>query len=901
MGKNRINGFDYVQTSGGIEEYKISSNGLTVLLLEDHSAPVVTFMVTYHVGSRNEAIGHTGSTHLLEHLMFKGSRNFNKKRGTAIWTVLQDVGARINATTWLDRTNYFELLPSEHLETAIAIESDRMRNAFLREEDREPEMTVVRNEFERGENDPFDALDKNIWATAYQAHPYHHSTIGWRSDIENVSTERLREFYNTYYWPNNATVTIIGDFEKEDALKLVRKYFGKHKKSPQNIPEMYTTEPKQEGPRRFVIKRKGETGIVGIAHKSPQGLNDDTYALQVLSKILGGGKSSRFYKKIVDKGLATGMFMWDFPFKDNGLYATYVFMTPSTDHGDVERLVLKEYEIIKKNGIKKNELERAKAQIRSEMAFSRDGSYSIASSLNEAIAIGDWTFYTTYSEKIKTVTAEDVQNAAIKYLQEDQSTTGYFIPEVNNGSDETHGAQNVHQPLNYRPEGFSEKGEKNKKLRRVKTVTQQSSISSQLITSSPIEGLVLKTIKTPIKDVITITGSILGGDLFSPQTNKAIAELTADMLDEGTTKHNKFEISEQLESVGASLSFSSDKYRIRFNAHCLKEDVSLVIELLGEQLRFPALNKDDLKNLKKRHVGNLQKAKDNTRTQAMGEFSRILYPENHPNYSREIDDEIADVEKTTVADLKAYHKKNYGLGKMLFIAVGDIDNAIISKALQKAFGDWNVSDLTLPTRNLSANKALVTTQYITMEDKTSADMFIGLPIGIDSKHDDYYALMVGNYILGGNFAARLMQTVRDQMGLTYGIYSSIRGVGNGNDGYWSVWGTFAPNLLQEGKSAALDQINNWVKGITNEELNAKKETIKGSYKVGLATTGGLAGQILMNTEKGYEDIMLDDYPNIINKLTLNQVNAAIQKYINPKNLITVAAGTINKEGKPLEK
>jgi predicted Zn-dependent peptidase len=188
-----------------------------------------------------------------------------------------------------------------------------------------------------------------------------------------------------------------------------------------------------------------------------------------------------------------------------------------------------------------------------------------------------------------------------------------------------------------------------------------------------------------------------------------------------------------------------------------------------------------------------------------------------------------------------------------------------------------------------------------MEDKTSADMFIGLPIGIDSKHDDYYALMVGNYILGGNFAARLMQTVRDQMGLTYGIYSSIRGVGNGNDGYWSVWGTFAPNLLQEGKSAALDQINNWVKGITNEELNAKKETIKGSYKVGLATTGGLAGQILMNTEKGYEDIMLDDYPNIINKLTLNQVNAAIQKYINPKNLITVAAGTINKEGKPLEK
>ncbi len=244
MGKNQNNGFEYVQSSGGIEEYTMKSNDLSVLLMEDHSAPVATFMVTYHVGSRNEAVGHTGSTHLLEHMMFKGSRNFNKKRNTAIWTVLQNVGARINATTWLDRTNYFELLPSEHLETAIAIEADRMRNAFLRDEDRQPEMTVVRNEFERGENDPFDALDKNIWATAYQAHPYHHSTIGWRSDIENVSTERLREFYNTYYWPNNATVTIIGDFEKQEALKLIKKYFGKHKKSKHEIPEMYTTEPK---------------------------------------------------------------------------------------------------------------------------------------------------------------------------------------------------------------------------------------------------------------------------------------------------------------------------------------------------------------------------------------------------------------------------------------------------------------------------------------------------------------------------------------------------------------------------------------------------------------------------------------------------------------------------------
>ncbi|MCH7762233.1 MAG: insulinase family protein [Candidatus Marinimicrobia bacterium] len=902
MGKDQVNGFKYVQSSGGIDEYKMELNSLTVLLMEDHSAPVATFMVTYHVGSRNEAVGYTGSTHLLEHLMFKGSKKFNKKNGTAIWTMLQNVGARINATTWTDRTNYFELLPSEHLETAIAIEADRMRHAFLRDEDRQPEMTVVRNEFERGENDPFDVLDKNIWATAYQAHPYHHSTIGWRSDIENVSTERLKEFYDTYYWPNNATVTIIGDFEADKALKLVKKYFGRHKNSPKEIPEMYTTEPKQEGPRRLSIKRSGETGIVGIAHKSPPGLDEDTYSFQILSKILGGGKSSRLYRKIIDKGLATGLFMWDFPFKDNGLFITYVFMTPGTDHAEVEKIVLDEYDNIKENGISEEEIKRAKAQINSEMAFSRDGSYSIASALNEAIAIGEWKFYTTYNNKIAAVTVEDIKRVAITYLQEEQSTTGYFIPETQGSSEAGEpGPVKIHQPLNVRPENADPLLNSAGGLSRKSNKTEKpSSISKQIKTSRPIRGLQLKTLKTPVRDVVTLTGSILGGDQFSPADNAVVPDLTADMLDEGTTKHTKFEISEILESVGASLSFSSDKYRLRFSAHCLKQDVPLVIELLGEQLRYPVFNKNDLKNLKKRHIGSLKRANEDTRSRAGGKFSRILYPEGHPNYSMAIEDEIADVEKTTINDLKKF-QKNYGLGNMTLVAVGDIDKSALEISLKKAFGDWKQSELAMPEKISKANDVSNIIEYVTMEDKTSVDMFFGVPIGIDRDHPDYYALMVGNYILGGNFSARLMQSIRDEKGLTYGIYSNISGVNNGSDGYWNVWGTFSPDLLKEGKEATIEQINLWVKNVTEEELTAKKETITGSFKVGLATTGGLAGQILTNVERGYPDTMLDEYPNIIKDLTLNQVNKAIKKYISPDMLVIVAAGSIDKNGNPLSK
>ncbi len=659
--------FKLVKESGGIEEYRCTLNDLSILLMEDHSAPVATFMVTYNVGSRNEAIGHTGSTHILEHMMFKGSKNFNKENGKPIWTVLQDVGAQINATTWMDRTNYFELLPSEHLGKAIAIEADRMRNLLIKDEDRQSEMTVVRNEFERGENDPFDTLDKNMWATAYQAHPYHHSTIGWKSDIEGVPTERLKEFYETYYWPNNATVTIIGDFKKEEVLQMILESYGKITKSPHEIPEVYTTEPEQEGARRFVIKRSGQAGIVGIAHKTPEGLHKDNFSIQILSRILGEGKSSRFYKKIVDKGLATSLSMFDYPFRDNGLFITYVFLTPGTKHEDVEKIILDEYELIKKNGVTAEEVARAKGQTRAQLAYSRDGSYSIASVLNEAIAIGDWTNYTNYLENTNKVSKEDIQNLANKYLIEDKSTTGYFIPLTGSGGGggKPSDAQKVHQPYNYTSQPEETTGG---------TTVSEAKIADRIIEHKPVGGLRLLTMKTGVKDVVTIRGSILGGDVYSPQANRMIADLTAAMLDKGTKSKSKFEIADKLETVGASISFSSGQQHVRFSAKCLKEDVTLVLGLLAEQLREPAFNKEDLKTLKTRLVGNLKRDKEDTGRQAGGAFLRKLYPQNHPNYSYKIDDRIKMINDINKLVFRAYdmiltmvfHSFGYSMSKDLF-------------------------------------------------------------------------------------------------------------------------------------------------------------------------------------------------------------------------------------------
>ncbi len=423
-------GFSYVKSLGGIDEYRLDSNGLDVLLDENHSAPVTTFMVTYRVGSRNEVIGTTGATHLLEHMMFKGSTNYNDAKGNSVKQYLEGVGGDYNANTWLDRTTYFAEVGNEFLEGYMAVEADRMRNLLLREDDRKPEMTVVRNEFEIGENDPVQALDKEIFASAYEAHPYHHSTIGWRSDIEKVPIEKLRAFYDTFYWPDNATVSVIGDFRPEAALALVKKYYGPYSKAPHAIPVVYTEEPAQTGPRRVEVRRAGELGVVGISYKSPAASDPDMPALEVLGNILSSGKTSRFYRALTDKNLTIRVNADPGFFHDPSLFQIYAFLAPGVGHERVEKVLRDEVARVVKDGVTEAEVSTAVQKISANIAYSRDGTAAVAATLVEWIAAGDWTLYATYPESIRKVTAADVNRVAAKYLTETQSTTGWFVPVV---------------------------------------------------------------------------------------------------------------------------------------------------------------------------------------------------------------------------------------------------------------------------------------------------------------------------------------------------------------------------------------------------------------------------------------------------------------------------------------
>jgi zinc protease len=425
-----VAGFSFVRSLGGIEEYRLDSNGLQVLIKPDHSAPVATFNVVYRVGSRNEVTGTTGATHLLEHLMFKGSDAFNDGKGNSLDQYLERVGGSYNAMTSQDRTNYFATVGRAALEDYMAIEADRMRNIWLRDSDRQAEMTVVRNEYERGKNNPRVVLMEEVSAAAYQALPYHHSTIGWKSDIENVPIEKLRAFYDTFYWPNNATAILVGDVDVRAALTMIQKHFGNYARSPEPIPQIYTEEPEQTGPRRVTVKQPGQLGTVMIAHKVPSGRDADTAPLTVLNSILIEGKSSRLYKAMVDAGLATEVDAYHGANFDQSLNMLMVNLAPDTQHEKAERTLLAEVERVKRDGVTAAEVSAAVRRFLVQQALWRDGTNAVAFALSEYVSIGDWTLYVTLEEGVARVTPADVQRVAQKYLNEDQSTTGWYVPIV---------------------------------------------------------------------------------------------------------------------------------------------------------------------------------------------------------------------------------------------------------------------------------------------------------------------------------------------------------------------------------------------------------------------------------------------------------------------------------------
>lgn len=884
-------GIEPVRTLGGIEEYQLESNGLRVLLMPNEGLPVATVMVTYQVGSRNEVAGTTGATHILEHMMFKGTERFNSADGSDYSSQMERIGARSNATTWFDRTNYYATLPSEYVPMTIELEADRMRNLLIREADLASEMTVVRNEYERGENSPVRTLIKELFAAAYMAHPYSQPTIGWRSDIENTSVEKLRDFYNVYYWPENAVLTVIGGFDKAATLEAIATHYGTVPRAPQAIPGVGTVEPEQLGPRRVTIERAGQVGVVMVGLKVAEGRNEDWAALTLLQQILGADKTGRLYRALEDKGKASATFTYAPQLHDPSLFIFGAYLTPDASHEEVEAIIWDEIEALISGGVDEDELARAKSVIQASTVYGRDGPYAIADQINEAIAMGDWSAYITLPEAIQEVPAKVLKEVAAKYFSERNSTTGWFIPRVVNTltaqADSLPGPNYFRAPSIYGPLANEASAENPGGPPAADSVVDFSAHMQR----AQIGDIELIAIDMPIDEVVSFVGSLAAGDSLSPEDAPMLASLTASMLDKGTANQDRFQIAEKLDTLGADIGFAAGDQSLGFSGKFLRADAGSVMQLLADQLRNPAFDPAVLETVKSRQKAGLLQAIDNPDYRAGALLSRLLYPEAHINYSTPIETLITDLDTTSVDDLAKFHQDYYGSKSMRLIFAGDIDFEQLKAAVGNAFEDWN-GGVDYPELDNEQLENRERAERIYIEDKTSVAVRVGFNTELQRTDDDYLPFMVGNYILGGSFHSRLMTEVRKNRGLTYDIRARHEGdiLTPGN---WLLSASFAPSMLEDGLQATYEVVDQWyANGVSEDEVLAAIETLTGAYLVGLSTTGSVAGQVHSFMQRGFAPEYIDEYPLRLRALTAEDVNRAIRQYFDPGLMTEVVAGSL---------
>ncbi len=428
------------------------------------------------------------------------------------------------------------------------------------------------------------------------------------------------------------------------------------------------------------------------------------------------------------------------------------------------------------------------------------------------------------------------------------------------------------------------------------SVKQKTSIASRISESSPVPGARLLTVPTKVKDAVFLAGSFPGGNIHAPKENQLVSSIAAEMLDEGTKKRNRRVFREAFESVGASIDFSSDNFRTRFTARCLRQHVPHILSLVSEALREPRFGATELSYAKARSVASIEQDKENTRARAEIKLTQLLYPRAHPNHRFGHEEAVRLVRRIERRDLTSFQRRAYGLGSVTIVAGGDVDHTGLAAEIERVFGDWRQVSLPPVPSFECARPASAREETVIIPDKANADVFIGGPTGISEREPAYIPLSFGMYVLGGTFFGRLYQSVREKQGLTYGVKGTLVGGGDGLDGHWSVWGTFAPDLLEKGKKALREEIVRWTEGgITDEELTTFKETMRGAYTVGFGTAGGFTSIVLGNAEQGRQVSWLDEYLARVQALTLREVNEAIAAHVNPAQAVMVAAGAIDTE------
>ncbi len=852
-----------------VSQWRHAGNGLVVLTCPTPVAPVVSFGVVYRVGSRDEGRGETGATHVLEHLMFKGSRRFNRDLGTEVARVLQRVGAQFNATTWLDRTSYFETLASDRLELAAEIEADRMRGALVRDEDLASERSVVLNELDRGDNDPAEALLKAAFAIAFLEHPYRHPTIGYRGDVEGLDAAVLRRFYDTFYHPDNATLIVVGDLAEEAALDIVERHFGALPPAPAPLPALSRREPPQRGERRFEVRRAAEVGSLLLSWHVPEGLHADLPALEVVAQVLTEGVTSRLHQLLVETNRCLGVQAYPLALRDPGLFQVSAVLGPGVAHQGVEEVLRAEVERLGREPVSEEELRRAKVQVRADLAFARESPAQVLAALVEAVAIGDWRSFVREMELVDAVSAEDVSRVAATYLQPGNLTAGWLVAE--GGEDGTPSWPARPGPCPLRP--FAERVERR---------------------TLPGGGR-LVVLDNPHSPTVTVGGTLRAGIACAADGRFTVPGVTAAMLERGTRRLSRLELARELEDHGLSLDLETSgafPTTVAFAAHGLVEEMPRLLRLLVEALRWPSFPADEMERLREHLLGNLARERQETLPQAMAALSRLLYPAGHPHRRRPPEERAGELQRLTRDDLESFHRSAYGPASLAVAVVGATRAAPVSDLLGELLDGWQGGTPPLPEAPapLPAGGGR---ELVHLADRPNVDVFIGHAAQLLVGDPDYPAAVLANACLGhSTLTSRLGAAVRDRAGLSYGVTSRFFCTLH-LPGPWAVMLSVGGQDLERAEAICREVIATYVaEGPTELELEDERQAAAGSFRVGLATNSGVARQLVLALTAGLPVEHLDQLPGLFLDTSRERVVEAVRRHLRPSALALGAAGSV---------
>lgn len=880
-------GVQYVTTVEGISEYRLQ-NGLRVLLFPDPTKTNITVNITYMVGSRHEDYGETGMAHLLEHLMFKGSKNhlnINKE--------LQDHGTQPNGSTSYDRTNYFETFQAtdDNLKWALELEADRMVNSFIAKKDLDSEMTVVRNEHEMGENNPLGVLQQRTLATAFLWHNYGNSVIGARSDIERLPIERLQAFYRHFYQPDNALLVVAGKIDEAKTLALVHQYYSPIPKPDRRLRKTYTAEPTQDGERFVNLRRVGDIQALFVAYHVPSGVHEEFAAVDIAGLILGDQPSGRLYKALVETGKAAAVSSGTLRAMDPGVLIAFTAVREEKSMDDAQAVTLATLDEIKSKPFTDEEVNRSKTQFAKSFELLMNNSEAAARNLSEWQAMGDWRFLFLYRDRIQKVTRDQVQQAAEKYLIPSNRTIGRFYPEKTPVRVEIPAPPDVNALVSgYKGSVDVAKGEEfDPSIDNIEKRTARPEMKG-----GPRLSLLSKKSRG---EQVNAVISIQFGDEASLKGRATAGSVAGEMLMRGTARHTRQQIKDEFDRLTAQVSITGSATGASAGIQAKRENLQSVLDLVAEVLKEPSFPANEFEEFKQLALASMENSKSEPQNMASRAASRYFspYPRGDVRYTPTLEESIEDMKAVTLDEAKAFYKDYYGASDCQITVVGDFDVNAVQKQLGELFGNWK-SPRKYARVETKYQKLPPKAEVLLSPDKANAMWIAAATFPMTDTDPDYAAMTLAGYIFGSSgMNSHLFARIRGKEGLSYGVGGQFVIPTKDDMAIVYAYAICAPQNAPKVETVFKEEINKIIEqGFTEEEVEAAKKSWLQLQQVNRAQDGNLVS--LLSTRRYWNRTLAFDQEleKKMATLTAAQLQAAVRKHIDPSQLSFFRAGDFQK-------